>query len=509
MFRYSIIFFLLCLVWSCTDDLDFGQTENIAFNPSATVPLINGRLDMDDASANSDSSLLIDPDELMRLYFRQDSMIVIRAEELLEIPNQSPSEISLSSSTPSASISTALGTVAGAELDSLSLHNGFLRVTIRSSAALNQDLQIETELLSVTRNGQAIVSNDILQAGNIIASDSLSLANTDFDLVGPVGQRNFIRARITLLNPSVVPPGESVDIRLHFVALDLASAYGFFGQRLRNIPAGNFTVETGKLNEFFNGISFTNPEARFITTNEANLPLIMEARLQAVNKVNDKEPLQAPPYTLSGAPDRQSPEVDVFALNTNNSNVVDFLGIIPQIIFYSGNVEMNPSGPAYNNFIVRDSKVVVDFEMDVPLEFRASDMQFDETVAVGFDFNDPEEVSDLALIFKSQNSIPLDMAMEVTYLSATGDSLGGFVLDLLTAAPVDINGRSTGESVSESIIELDRAAINAIVAATDFRVVGRISTDNNGAQEVKIYSDNRLDFQIAAKGNFIIQSDGE
>ena len=89
MKKYLLRVSLLGLILvSCSKELDFDMVDDIAINPSGTIPLATLTLNLGDLVNDIDSTIVVDPDNSLRIYYRQDSVFTYSASDILTIPDQ-------------------------------------------------------------------------------------------------------------------------------------------------------------------------------------------------------------------------------------------------------------------------------------------------------------------------------------------------------------------------------------------------------------------------------------
>ena len=79
------------LLYSCVEDnFDLDKlSDQIELRPAFVVPVATGSFTLANAIKPGEN-VEFDPDNLIRIVFREDSVIYIQASELLEIPPQDP-----------------------------------------------------------------------------------------------------------------------------------------------------------------------------------------------------------------------------------------------------------------------------------------------------------------------------------------------------------------------------------------------------------------------------------
>ncbi len=492
---------IAALAFSCSKDkLDFDMLQDIRIQPEVEAPLINAKLSLADLEER-DTNIVADPDNALRIKYSKDSLFYISAVEFVEIPEQNPFSISLSQSSPQLDTDIQLGTLGGVELNQATIDIGSFVIELVSPSTFVTDVNVEVILKNAIQNGSAITKTVVLPAGSTSVKDSVDLANVVFDFTGGQQKVNYIGMSMELLNPASVTPGTSIEVITQFKRLGLDEASGFFGQRNIQIPGNSINFDISGLDDFVNGFYFTDPKLMLNSTSTLGADLSMELDLDGINSDGGVVSLNAGQQPIAGADNPNSPKQNSITFDKNNSNIADFLANIPSEILYAGKVELNPSG-ATNNFITKNSGIKVGLDVDVPLKLTADNIKLDKIINdVDFFSENPEEVEALTLIFYTDNGFPFDMFVDVQFLEiGTGDSLQGFQLPLLNAAPVDASGRVISHAPGERLeITFTSEMLDRIKNSDKIRFVGSISTANNGNQVAALYTDYELGIRIAAK----------
>jgi hypothetical protein len=499
-FLLALFFFGL---FSCQKELDFDLIDDVVVSPQGTLPLVNATLTLADLVSNVDTLLLIDPNEAMRVYYRQDSLFGYRANDLVKIPDQEPEVVKLGRNLPVLQVATTLGTLGGAEIDSVEIFKGIFEFSLASSDTLPDTTTVRLTIFNSDDKGSPFSVDLTLAPNDTLMLDSVQLDQVFFDLSNGGTRVNFLDVRLAILDPGKVPNGVDLDISFRLKDLEVERAVGFFGQRTEVAPSGSFDLGISGLENFAGGFLLNDPRVTLTITSTAGLPIQVNSNFTGVNVANQGVPLSPPNLNILAAANVNQPVVSTFRIDDLSSNIVAFLANIPNQVFYSAEAELNPAGrPAIPNFVDRNSQVVVDFEVDVPLELRLQDMRLDEVISdveIG-GVENPEFVESLTLFLLSENRLPFDMDLSVSFLDTlTGDSTGGFSIDFLQAAPVDGNGKVTGPNIFENEIVLNQEQIDALLGAGSIRIQAGVSTANDGSRLAKLYANDGLDVRIASK----------
>ena len=458
LLRVSVLGLILV---SCSKDLDFDMVDDIAINPSGTIPLATLTLNLGDLVNDVDSTIVVDPDNSLRIYYRQDSVFTYSASDILTIPDQDPFELAVSKAQPFFRVGVALGTIAGAQLGGATFSDGTVGMEIAASDSAQSDIRFKLTFYNATLNGQTYSDTFTLDALQRTLSDSSLISGLSFDFSDGGTRVNFLDIGIRVLDDDTAALPDNVvyscGVALRNLGLEVAS--GYFGQRVQAAPAGNFN---------------------FVS-------------------------LDAPPFNILASPGPGIVQESRFTLNANNSQITNFLANIPETILYAGDISLNPDGNVGPpNFIASTSNVVIDFEVDVPMEMRMEDMRLDQTIE---DFSisaggNEDFFEKLTLYFNSENGLPLDLNLRVVMQdSVTSDSIAGFQIGLLNAAPVDNNGRVIAPAIADNEVVFDQTLISALLRSGSLRFIAEVNSTNNGQDAVKMYSDYELVIRSAIEAN--------
>lgn len=485
---------------SCSKDkLDFDMVDDIKWRPNVEAPLVVARLSLEDLD-EKDSNLVADSDNALRIRYRKDSLFFFSALDFVEIPAQNSVGVPLNAGNFQINSDLALGTLGGVELRNAQFTKGALGIQLELSSPVASDVMVRIRINNADVSGVVAGKTVILPASDVFIEDSLNLALADFDFTDGQQKVNFISLSLEVLNP-IALGGETVTVTTQFRNLELENAEGYFGQRFINIPAGDFDFDIAGISDFTNGLFLTDPSLKLVTTSTLGASLGLELDLDGVNDDGHVVSLDADAQLLAAATSPQNPNTSNIEYNGNNSGIADFLANLPSNILYSGRAEINPPGQSQNNFINKSSGVSADLEVDIPLRFTAKNVKLDEILDVDFFKENPDEVEEITLIFYSDNGLPFDMSVGVSFLEAeTGDSLQGFSLPLLDAAPVDGNGRVINPSPQKRVeVKFTKQLVEDLKKCDKLRFVGSLKTGNDGQQIAALYTDYELTVKVAAK----------
>jgi transcription antitermination factor NusG len=195
-----------------------------------------------------------------------------------------------------------------------------------------------------------------------------------------------------------------------------------------------------------------------------------------------------------------------YSIDKTNSNLPQLVSLPPDTITFSGNVILTATfkGTDTENASV-PAHVTGSLEIDIPLELRITNLQFSDTTDNFLKDNksdnpgNPENFQYLKVIFSAKNGFPLGVAVKMALYDSASHSIKNTVnaTGLLSPAPADSNGKSTGIAETSTTIEFNRDFFSSVNKADKIIFIFTMNTTGNGSQNVKIYSDYRINFTAA------------
>jgi hypothetical protein len=137
---------LVAVLSGCAKEIDFDLTDDLRLYPGGRLPLLKGTLELVDLTFEGDSVLLVDPDQALRIYFRQDSLVLLDANQLLEIPDQDPGELNLSKDEDLVQLGASFQTLAAGELDSIAFYRGTLVLDLKANQVFARPIDLRFTL---------------------------------------------------------------------------------------------------------------------------------------------------------------------------------------------------------------------------------------------------------------------------------------------------------------------------------------------------------------------------
>ncbi len=300
---------------------------------------------------------------------------------------------------------------------------------------------------------------------------------------------------------------------LGIIAKDMEASYaqGILGTQLFEFPAD--TIEINFFENWTLGqVNFTDPRITVFVDNSFGIPVgATVQRCNIITQAGDILPLESP-YVDSGF-DFPYPELDevgqtkslVFYFDKDNSNIEDLIGQTPVALDYDlDGVSYPGSSQGIIGFLTDSSRIEVQVEVQLPLEGSLSG--FAVTDSLDFDpdlvFSSTGDIREAELKMVTQNSIPLDVQMQVYMADENGiilDSVFAEEQMVLVSAPIDDNGIPTGIAEQITYATLDAESVQNLRQTRKILIRTAFSTTSMGSATVRIYADQGVSIGIGMR----------
>ncbi len=472
--------------------------DSFKYSGNWAVPLIHTRLNLGNL-VNKDSMVSSDPDGLIHIIYREDSLFSQSVYEYTKIPEQDPVNTTFTVGNPSISISTNLGTFGGAKMKNITVSSG--KLAWQTSTASITAIEIYVKLLNTTLADNVATFNIIASPGQ--NSGVIDIAGLHFDLTQGNPAYNNLGFEIGLVNAGSAPNGTPVDLELKFQDMAIGQAVGYFGNRKMNLPSGMVPTNLSILSNLSGGLYLANPQIKIFTRSNIGLPLKLSPDIIGVNEKGNVVDLALLPYNFTGALSLGAYKIDTFEINVQNSQIDDFIANVPSNIIFSGEVILNPNGePGYDNFITNDGKLLVGLEVDLPLELKTENLTIEQTIYnldFGVEQDEIDFVEELSLGFRVENGFPLDSDLHFYFQDSTGTVIDSSYIAIFDAATVDGAGNVISPAKGDRYLVFTKNTIKNILKTDDIRIKVVLNTSNGGQQVVRLLTDYYIDFIIGVK----------
>lgn len=497
------------------------------------APLVTTSFTIRDLLA--DSLLDVAGDGSLTLLYRNE-LFGIRLDTLLDLPDTSfsyrfglpfPGPLNLPAGATffTNNETTELG-VDEVQLRFLDVREGALDLEITSMVA---SPTIGTFTIgSATLNGMPLSVERNVPAGTpgvpTTESASSDLSGYHFDLRGP--QLNTVNTLTTALTFKLDPNGggatltdqDSVIAVAYYRGIVPEYALGYFGAPTYDV--GPDTSRIDLFNDVISGILDLDQVTATITlTNGIGVDArIVLHELSAANThtgqaLTLQHAIVGGPINLDRAIDLDGSfqsSVHQIVLDNGNSNIDALVELLPDRLAYALDLEVNPLGDISNghDFLYHDSELHVDLDVSVPLRLITTDLTLQSIVRPDLPgTSGTHGLQHGTLHLFATNGFPFTAAILMDVIDPDGNVLTSIPVDgTVASGHVGSDGTVDMRTDSHLRAELTDAQVDLLYADTRLRLRTIFNTSDQ-SQHLQLLDSYRLDLQITAAANYIVNGD--
>ncbi len=373
----------------------------------------------------------------------------------------------------------------------------------------------------MTMAGQP-VSVTILAGQN---SASLTLTNAVLKLDGNPAQpfnQLPINVNVNVVSSAgaykLIDENHTITVAVALTNLQIGGAKGQFGSFDIAIPPTNqdFGADFGFLSNESKRLFFTNPSLKIKTLNSFGLTVTTDLLMKATGFLPGTENLGRAPgnvgFTIARPTIAQiaTPAQLVsgaYSVDSSNSNIKNFMSILPKVIAASGNVSIRSMGlvpgPSANwDYFTADSRIKLGLEMDIPMKFSAENLIVRDTVTSFAGTLKPTQVQYVeyvAMDIQYKTRLPLGVTVDLATL--VNGVITPVVRDILLPAAdaIDANGKVTAQKTGTFEVKITAAQLSQLSDAPKVVLVAKIQTAKGGFTPVAMYTHYDFDMGIGLR----------
>jgi hypothetical protein len=510
------------------DNFDTKKIAEVKWDANFAVPLVYSSLTMENILKKSKDFLHTESDgSLTLIYTTNVTSLDASSITTLQLPNQPAQNIAIATGPLSGvipggnSVSTvqtqtvAFTGAVTSTIDSIVFKAGTFDFSISSDIQGNVDLTIA--IPSALKNGAPFSKTITLNYTGttpVTASPSYDLTGYHLDMTqGGTTSNSFnVDYTVTVNGPATVTGAEAFQVGASMNNLAYSKFFGNLGQQTINIQPDTIPISIFK--NAMGSASFTlaDPTIKLIIYNSLGIPLTTTfPKLLGIKPNGDTINI---PNTVPFPVTVVSPNIGQVGqtiksetvLDTTNSNLATVLNNTPTGIVYALSAQTNTVSAGQNNFVLDTSHLKLDIEVSLPLEGTASNFILGDTLP--FSAFEDQALSDnvssaLFRIFTS-NGFPLDVDIQVYFVDSVNTKLDSLIAApssslIIKSGPVDPTTKrviSSGITTPPVDITIDRAKLKKLSATKSLIIHAKATTTNAGTQDVKIYSDYKLEIKL-------------
>lgn len=200
------------------------------------------------------------------------------------------------------------------------------------------------------------------------------------------------------------------------------------------------------------------------------------------------------------------------SLNGNNSNIRQFISLLPDEIRFDMSVDVNRNGnpELHDNFATDQSEIAAYLDIEVPLDGITDNLGLQDTLDIDVsDATIPDGVEDGKLKLVGTNQFPFQARVQVLFADLNGvvfDSLFTTEAHTLPAGRVNSSGYVDQPGKGELIANFDQIRFTTLKQRGRKAIMRFWLSTKPAGQHVKIYTTYGIDFHLVGDFNYRIGS---
>lgn len=491
---FYLLLLLLVINTACSKLLDI---EGIESDPTYAFPIINSTVTLRDIIAGFDdnTSLLIEPDGLLKFFYRGDTIIRSSQEVFDGINSAIPPFIPV--------IDTAFGfpiSTSTIKVDLIRFKNGQLDYTFFNNNSNQIKLTISLP--------QILKDNIPLSRTHVVPAFS-NLPMSSFDLNGV--ELRPLNDSIYFYYSAIDDNNKNVRVNNFFlIPRNLDFTY-FEGILASQIFAGELdTLEIDFYKDWINGeVLFESPTVVINIQNSFGFPATARVRVLDIITINDDRlPLESPfrqtgfEFNYPSFQEKGKVKGTSFVFNSKNSNIGEVVNAGPTALVYDIDAVPTPNANV-SGFITDSSYFAYSIDAEFPLWGRASNFSVSDTSEINL--SNFDKATSLQFKIVATNKIPLGVTLQGVFLDANNRPLDSlFAKPQRIIAPADVNAQGEVISASEQIthVSFDNLRFNKIRNAKKMILQTTFDSTNEGKVAVKVFDKQDLSIKIGVVASF-------
>ncbi len=517
--------FLVLTISSCVkDNFELNKLEKTTWNPNIAVPLVYSTLTVQNLLLkNNTGGQVIENDSNFCTLVYNKTLLSVRADSLIQIPNQQCPSYSASLTTAEINTLNSVQSVTvsysqtipfnsganGPQIDTIIFNAGSFDIALNSN--FQNSGQVVITIPAATKNGVAFSETLPLTYSGAIpvtvaANDSLAGYLLDMTMGGTTTNAFVVNYTVTL-NGSVTPPSTSdmISITGSLNNMKFDKIFGYMGQLSLFPSFNNDTIPITIFKNYTGNGTFNivNPSLTVTLSNSygvpvnASLPVLERFTPPSSNTpvtgVPNPMPVLSPSFSQIG-----QMLTDSFTLTKANSNIYSIISNYPKYFIFSASALTNQGGYTHN-FVIDTSSFKIGAEVDLPLYGSASNFTLIDTVKFSPGQFITSNVESALFKIYTSNGFPIDVNMQVYFTDSTYHKLDSLVIPnqlILKSGVVNSSGMVVSPTPNTYVAAFTKARLANLSTAKYLLMKDVEWTTNGGNTNVKIYSTYQLNVQV-------------
>lgn len=385
-------------------------------------------------------------------------------------------------------------------------------------------LDIILRIPKATKQGEVFEIAETIPAANNngagVLEREIDVSGYELDLTGQTGSEfNRLQVEFILKNPINEEPitaynTDVVSIALSYSDLQLAYAIGYFGTDAMNLSESSEFKDMRDYNETV--INLSDAIAKIKFTNgfgvdiQASVFQLKGWNTATGNALSLDNSLIGSSINLSRAAYNNgniSAFEKTYLLNNSNSNITEWIGVLPDSIKINARADLNPFGNIanYNDFVSDKGTLSCDIDVQIPLQLSLSNLIFRDTTSVEWPVDESFLIQRSTLYLFAKNSFPANVILVLEALDHSNNivlALNSYLENSATTSSLGLISGSTDHSLVSSLLKfnLDSQAVAQMNKAEKIAIKAKFETENY-PQEVIFTANDSLHLLISTDIN--------
>lgn len=328
-----------------------------------------------------------------------------------------------------------------------------------------------------------------------------------FDFTGISGNEvnKFYNTTRLDIEPTTTPiqltTSDTVYVEISVDGLTPNSVEGYMGNNTYSVS------ETSVIDIFQNDllteVDFKTINLAFVVTNEFEIPAQID--INTLNVIDGSSPLAASlsdnTISLDATETTDQETVEI-------SNGKDIFDLRPNQIDFDLDLIINPNGntPPYSNTASRDENVVIEMNVDVPLELKSNGYTFVDSTEFDQLSYDLSGINEVELTLVGYNTFPIELTPIIYFAGSDGVVFDSLITnEVVQAAEIGTDGRVAEEMETLIVYPMSTDRLNQLLNANEIYFKASLTTVPN-SDHVTLYEDYYLNLSLVGDFDYTISS---
>jgi hypothetical protein len=389
-----------------------------------------------------------------------------------------------------------------AKIKEMTLKSATLNYSFKNTAKVNAKIT----MIFPTLRESGIPLTRVVDLQGTNTSGTIPLNNVVCDLSNDLAQPyNRVPSiiKVTLIPISVVTElSETDEISMNNTLTNvvIANAKGDFGTFEADIATKtqDFPLDLSLLSPNSQKLLFSNPSFKMRYNNSFGFPIEAKMDINGSGTLGS-ENLKAPAFEFNYPTLAQLGQSvrDSFEFSDRNSNIKNFLGILPNKISASGKIKITSKDNRNVNFFTENSKLSVGLDLSIPIKFAAENIEMRNRIDGIQNTENIDKIESATLKIQYKNDFPLTTTMDIATLNNGVEETIISNIKILAASDIDNFGKTKTAVLNVTDINLSQEQLRKLLTAKEIVTIGRVRTTQDGATPIAIYSTYKFDIAVS------------